>query len=114
MNSGHDQVGHDRPVHVGIDAELVPGTTLEPSAVAWEGHEAEFAAPGAEVSVEMRWGQVFIQTRFTHRRRLRGHVKRQSLAGLPVRDRFDECAGRKLAVASRANARAVDARALGV
>ena len=55
-----------------------------------------------------------VWTPLLHRRRILRHAEAKQTGRLPYFDGLHKSAGRKLAVASRADARAVDARALGV
>ena len=79
VNRMDDPVRPELPIRRRRDVQLVPGAPLEARAVAGERDEAELAAAGPEVAVEVRGVEVAVGASLRERRRLRGHVEAQPM-----------------------------------
>src|SRR5688572_30246363 len=113
MNLMDDVIGNRSPIPLRRNGVAIPCRALEDAAVD-RVSDAEFAALGHHAIFEVRGVKVVIRGKFLHRLRAEGDIEAEMCWRQPIRDRLDEIARRKRAVANRANAGALNSGAEGI
>ncbi len=92
MNAVDDLVGDRSPVEVRRNRMGVPGGPFQEDFFA-KLREAELAAPGYHVTLEMGRVELLVDRELPQGRRVFGHVEREPMRFLPLRDRLDKVSG---------------------
>lgn len=107
-------VAQPAPIELGLDGEFVPSGADKLHGPVRPGLDRELAARGSENPIEMRRAHPRVGRDLRHWHRLLRDVKGEPFVLDPRGYGLDEVARRKTAIADRAHAHAVDARARGI